>query len=261
MNKNILTIAGYDPSGCAGVIADLKTFMAWRTYGTAVITAITAQNTQRVDSVYPVPMEVIGSQLESVISDIEIHAVKTGMMPNAKTLELVVELLKTFNVSGIVVDPVIRSTTGYEFADSKTIQIYKEKLFPMAEVVTPNMEEASAFAEMKVNDVSTMKEAAEKIFKMGPKNVIVTGGHLEARAIDVHYDGVKHTLFDAPKVQSHHTRGAGCTFASIVAVHVAKKQKVVAAIDPAKKYLARAMTHPFQIGKGQYGPLNHNVAI
>lgn len=226
----------------------------------AVVTAITAQNTQSVDSVYPVPMEVIGSQLESIHNDIEIHAAKIGMMPNAKTLELVAELLRTFKIPGIVVDPVIQSSTGYRFADEKTIEAYKHELLPIAEAITPNIEEASALTGINVHDVNTMKEAAEKLFQMGPKNVIVTGGHL-ARAMDVHFDGHKHTVFDAPKIASPHTRGAGCTFASIIAVHVARKLKVIAAIDPAKKYLARAMVHPFQIGKGTAGPLNHNVAI
>ena len=261
MNRNVLTIAGLDPSGCAGVIADLRTFMAWRVYGMAVVTAITSQNTQMVESVYPVPLETIGAQLEAIANDIEIHAVKIGMMPNAKTLELVVELLRTFNITGIVVDPVLRSSTGYQLADDKMIHLYKEKLFPIAEAVKPNLEEASTFTGIKVHDANTMKEAAEMIYKMGPKNVIITGGHLESRAMDIHYDGTKHTVFDAAKVQSSNTRGLGCTFSSILAVHIAKKQKVITAIDPAKKYLARAMVHPFKIGKGQWGPLNHNVAI
>lgn len=262
MNRNVLTIAGLDPSGAAGVIADLKTLMAWRMYGVAVVTAITAQNTQRVDSVYPVPLEVIGSQLESIVADIEIHAVKIGMMPNATTIELIVELLRTFKLTNIVVDPVLKATTGYQFADEKMLTAYREKLFPIADVVTPNMEEAAVFAGIPVTDINTMKEAADKIQKLGPKNVIVTGGHLEAaRAMDVLNDGIKSSVFDAPRVASTHSRGLGCTFSSIIAVHLAKKMKVQAAIDPAKKYIARAMVHPFKIGSGPNGPLNHNVAI
>jgi hydroxymethylpyrimidine/phosphomethylpyrimidine kinase len=260
MNRNILVMAGLDPSACAGIIVDLKTLMAWRMYGMGVVTAITAQNTQRVDSVYPVPMETIGSQLESIVGDIEIHAVKIGLMPNAKTIELVAELLKTFKLSSIVVDPIFRSTTGYEFADEKMIQAYKERLFPMADVITPNLYEASILSGMDVKDISTMKEASQKIHQLGPKNVIITGGHLEARASDVIYDGVRHSVYDAPKIGSNNTRGLGCTFSTIVAVHLAKKLKPIAAIDPAKKCLARAMVHPFKIGTGN-GPINHNVAI
>jgi hydroxymethylpyrimidine/phosphomethylpyrimidine kinase len=260
MNRNILVIAGLDPSACAGVIVDLKTLMAWRMYGVAVVTALTSQNTQRVDSVYPVPMEVIGSQLESIVGDIEIHAVKIGLMPNAKTIELIAELLRTFKLTNIVVDPIFKSSTGYQFADEKMIQAYKDKLFPLAEVVTPNLNEASLLSGMDVHDVATMKEASTKIHHLGPKNVVITGGHLDNRAQDVHYDGVKHSVFDAPKLSTPHSRGLCCTFSTILALHLAKKSRVGSAIDPAKKYLARAMVHPFKIGTGN-GPINHNVAI
>jgi hydroxymethylpyrimidine/phosphomethylpyrimidine kinase len=260
MNRNVLTISALDPSGGTGILADLKTLMAWRMFGMAVTTAIIAQNTQRVDSAYPVPLEVIGTQLESLVSDIEIHAVKIGIMPNAKTMELVVELIRAFNLSNIVVDPVFRSSTGYQYVDEKMIALYKDKLFPLAECVTPSLEEAGILAGIPVSDVGHMKQAAEIIHKMGPRNVIVTGGHLEGRAMDVLYDGARHTVFDAPKVATAHTRGLGDTFSIIIACHLAKKMKVSAAVDPAKKYIVRAMVHPFKIGNGS-GPLNHNVAI
>lgn len=261
MNRNVLTIAGLDPSGCAGVLADLKTFSAWRVYGLAVITAITAQNTQKVESVYPVPLEVIGAQLEALVNDIEIHAVKIGMFPDSKAADLVVELIHAFQLTNIVVDPVLSSSTGYQFADEKTIAVYKEKLIPLADVVTPNLQEASILTGLEVKDISGMKQAAEKLFQMGAKNVVITGGHLPLRAMDLHYDGSKHTIYDAPKVASTNTRGSGCTFASILAVHLSRKLKLSAAIDAAKKYIARALVHPFKIGKGEHGPLNHNVAI
>lgn len=260
MNRNILTISALDPSGGTGIIADLKTLMAWRMYGMAVTTAIIAQNTQRVESIYPVPMEVIGTQLESIVSDIEIHAVKIGIMTGAKTMELVIELLRAFNLSNLVVDPVLCSSTGYQYADDKMIAIYKEKMFPLAECVTPSIQEAAIFAGVPVGDVAQMKQAAEIIHKMGPRNVVITGGHLEGRAMDVLYDGTRHTVFDAPKAATTHTRGLGDTFSAIIALHLAKKVKVSAAVDPAKKYIVRAMVHPFKIGNGN-GPLNHNVAI
>jgi hydroxymethylpyrimidine/phosphomethylpyrimidine kinase len=260
MIKNVLSIAGFDPSGCAGILADLKTLMAWRGYGIGVVTAITSQNTQKVENVYPVPMEVIGSQLEVLVDDIEIHAVKIGLLPNAKTIELVAELIKSFKLPNIVIDPVLTSTTGYQFADEKMITAYREKLFPLAEAITPNLEEASVFTRQKVSDVTSMKEAVEVLFQMGPKNVVITGGHLENRAMDVLFDGTRATVFDAPKIMNAHVRGLGCTFSSIMALHLAKKVKLHQAIDPAKKYIARAMVHPFKIGRGR-GPLNHNVTI
>jgi hydroxymethylpyrimidine/phosphomethylpyrimidine kinase len=261
MNKNVLTIGGLDPSGCAGILADVKTFIIWRTFGLAVCTTVTAQNTERVELVYPVPLEVIGAQLESIVADIEIHAVKVGLMPNARTVELVAELLRTFRLTNIVVDPVVSASTGYQFADEKTIQAYRDKLFPLAEVVTPNLNEAALFAGKEtIKDITAMKEAAEAIHKCGPGNVIVTGGHLEQRAADVLFDGSRHTIFDAPKIASANNRGLGCTFSSILAIHLARKIKLNQAVDPAKKFIARALVHPFKIGHGN-GPLNHNVAV
>lgn len=256
-----MIVSAIDPSGTDGILADLRTLMAWRMHGTVVVTAITAQNTLTVDNVYPVPMEVIGSQLESIAADLEIHATKVGLLPNAKTVELVVELLKSFHLAtNIIVDPIFRSGTGYNFADDKTIQAYREKLFPIAEVVTVNIDEASVLSGLAVHDAASMKEAAERIFKFGPRQVIVTGGHLEARAMDIHFDGTKHSVFDAPKIASQNNRGVGATFSTILATHLAKKQRAVTGIDPAKKYIARALVHPFKIGKG-HGPINHSVAI
>jgi len=182
------------------------------------------------------------------------------LMPNAKTVELVAELCKSFSLPNIVVDPILRSTTGFQFADEETVAAYRDKLFPLAEVITPNLEEAAVFSGMEVQDVVSMKSAAEKLAQLGPRNVVITGGHLQSRASDVLYDGIKSSVFDAPKVVVANHRGLGCTFSSILALHLARKVKIGSAIDPAKKYLARALVHPFKIGKGR-GPVNHNVAI
>jgi hydroxymethylpyrimidine/phosphomethylpyrimidine kinase len=256
MDKNILTIAGFDPSGCAGVAADLKTFQAWNAYGVAVITSITAQNTQRVSAVYPVALEAIESQFESILSDIEIHAVKIGLLTKSTILELVVSLCQRRKLSNIVVDPVLTSTTGYQFADADVIGSYKERLFPIADVITPNIEEASVFAGIKVKDVVSMKAAVIRLQKYGPKNVVITGGHLEKEAVDVWYDGARHQQFTAPKA-ANNFRGLGCTFSSILAVHLARNLNLSIAIPAAKNYVARAMSHSYKIGKGK-GPLNHN---
>jgi hydroxymethylpyrimidine/phosphomethylpyrimidine kinase len=256
MDKNVLTIAGFDPSGCAGVAADLKTFMAWDVYGVAVITAITAQNTQRVSQVYPVSLEEIQSQFESILSDIEIHAVKIGLLTESTILELLVSLCRKFRLPNVVVDPVLRSTTGFDFANPAVIAGYKEKLFAIADIITPNIEEASAFTGMEVKDLISMKEAAVRLRNYGPKNVVITGGHLQAEAVDVWYDGTRHEIFDAPKIMTSNARGLGCTFSSILAVHLARDLNLSTAIPAAKDYIARAMVHPFKIGKGR-GPLNH----
>jgi hydroxymethylpyrimidine/phosphomethylpyrimidine kinase len=257
MDKTLLTIAGFDPSGCAGIAADLKTFQAWDVYGVAVITTITAQNTQQVSGVYPVTPETIQSQFESIVSDIEIHAVKIGLLTKSTILELVVSLFRRYELSNIVVDPVLTSTTGYEFADVALIESYKEKLFPIADVITPNISEASVFAGMEVNDVISMKEAAVELHNYAPKNVVITGGHLQTEAVDVWYDGARHETFVAPKVMNANFRGLGCTFSSILAIHLARKMDLSTAIPSAKSYMARAMSHPIKIGKGK-GPLTHN---
>ena len=255
MDKNVLTIAGFDPSGCAGVAADLKTFQAWGVYGVAVITSITAQNTQEVSGVYPVRPEIIQAQFESIVSDIEIHAIKIGLLTKSTILELVVSLCQRHQLSNIVVDPVLTSTTGYQFAEAEVIETYKEKLFPVVDVITPNIAEASVFAGIEVKDVASMKEAAMRLHEYGPKNVVITGGHLETEAVDVWYNGGQHELFAAPKV-ANNFRGLGCTFSSILAIHLARKLDLSTAIPSAKDYIAEAMSHPNKIGKGR-GPLKH----
>lgn len=256
MDRNVLTIAGFDPSGCAGVAADLKTFQAWGVYGVAVITTITAQNTQEVSGVYPVNLETIQSQFRSIVCDIEIHSVKIGLLTKSTILELVLTLCQRHQLSNIVVDPILTSTTGYQFADSEVIQSYKEKLFPVADVITPNIAEASVFAGIEVKDVVSMKEAAMRLHEYGPKSVVITGGHLETEAVDVWYDGVRYELFAAPKVASPNSRGLGCAFSSILAVHLARNLNLSTAIPAAKNYIARAMVHSYKVGKGR-GPLNH----
>jgi hydroxymethylpyrimidine/phosphomethylpyrimidine kinase len=256
MDRNVLTIAGFDPSGCAGIAADLKTFQAWGVYGVAVITTITAQNTQQVSGVYPVELETIQSQFESILSDIEIHAIKIGLLTRSTIVELVVSLCQRYKLSNIVVDPILTSTTGYEFVETHVIESYKEKLFPIADVITPNIAEASVFGGMQVKDVPSMKEAAVRLHEYGPKNVLITGGHLETEAVDVWYDGARHETFAALKVANATSRGLGCTFSSILAVHLARNLNLSIAIPAAKDYIARAMAHPYKIGKGR-GPLNH----
>ena len=258
MNKNILLIGGLDPSGCAGVAADLKTCMAWGAYGLPVITTITAQNTREVSGVYSVATETIRSQVEAIVSDIEVHAVKIGLLGDSAILDLVDSLCREHRWTNIVVDPVLRSTSGYDFADSSLARNYTEKLFSCADVITPNIDEASLLSGMEVKDIASMKEAAIRLHEFGAKNVVVTGGHLQRSAVDVLYDGSSYQLFDAPKLTNTNARGLGCTFATILAVHLAQGESISAAITGAKQYIARALVHPFRIGKGR-GPLNHKA--
>lgn len=261
MQKIILCIGSYDQSGCSGLIADIKTLQAYRFYAVTIMTALTAQNTHRVEGIYPVPLEMIGQQFDTIVEDFEISAVKIGLIPYVKAIELVATLVKGFGLNNIVLDPVLKSSTGFEFLKGDLIQVLKEMLIPIADVITPNLHEASLLSGIEVTDANTMKEAAVKIAELGAKNVVIKGGHLEQRAIDCLYDGIKFNFFDAPKLTTGKTRGSGDTFATILAAHLARKDDLFTAIDNAKKFLARAMSHQFIIGSGKEGPLNYNVPI
>ena len=231
--------------------------MAWDAYGLAVVTVVTAQNTQRVTGVFPVSNDVIREQFESIVSDIEVHAVKIGLLADASVLSVVAELLREAKLTNIVVDPVLRSTTGFSFGDQKLLQSYRDTLFPLADIITPNLDEASAWTGLELKDVESMKKAASHLHQMGPANVVITGGHLLGEATDVFYDGLRSHAFVAPRISNSNARGLGCTFASILAVHLARNQSIPLAIESAKSYIAKAMVHPYKIGKGR-GPLDHN---
>lgn len=261
MQKTILCIGSYDPSGCSGLIADIKTLQAYRCYGTTIVTAITSQNTQKVEGLSPVSLEMIGQQFDAIIEDFDISATKIGLIPYPKAIELISSLLAGFKFQNIVVDPIIKSSTGFPFLKDDVIELVKKLLFPIADVITPNIYEASIFSGINITDTNSMREAAIKLKEFGPKNVIITGGHLENRAIDCLFDGTKINFFDAPKLSTNKTRGSGDTFATIIAIHLAKRENIYTAIDNAKKFLSRAMSHQFQIGKGKEGPLNYNVPI
>jgi hydroxymethylpyrimidine/phosphomethylpyrimidine kinase len=261
MNRTILSIGGFDHTCAAGVVADLKTFMAFRCYGVAVITSVAAQNSQGVQAVEPIPMEYVAQQLESITSDMEVHAVKTGMLGNARTVEIVASLLGSYELENIVVDPVMVSSTGTPLLDEEGIEALGDKLLPLASVVTPNLHEASVLSGIEVTDVPSMKEAAQAIFeKHGPRNVVITGGHLEGRAMDVLYDGKRSSVHDAAKIVTKNSRGTGCTFASALAVHLARGISLAEGINKAKLYMVKAMAHPFTLGR-LASPLNHAVPV
>jgi hydroxymethylpyrimidine kinase/phosphomethylpyrimidine kinase len=256
VNRTVLSIAGWDPSAGAGVAADLKTIAAFGNYGVGVITSVTAQNTQGVQAIYDLPMEFIAQQIESLTSDVEVHAVKVGMLGTARTASLVASLIPSLKLQHVVVDPVLRSTSGTLLLEKRGIPVLKEKLLRLASVVTPNLDEASALTGLHVTDVKTMKDAARSLVKAGAKAAVVTGGHLGPRAIDVLYDGHKFSVYDSTKLATTSTHGAGCTFATAVACLLARNVPLPEAVDEAKRYVARAMNHPYRIGKGE-GPLMH----
>ena len=262
MNRTILTISAFDSSAASGIACDLKTFQTFRVYGAAAVTAIMGQNSMGVQALHPVPMEFVGQQIEAVATDIKIHGVKTGILATASNIQIVASLIQAFELRDcFVLDPVLTAATGESMLDDQGVEALRDKLLPLALVATPNRHEAEVLSGVAVKDVPSAKEAAQVIQKMGAKNVIITGGAFEgSRAIDIWYDGQGYHVFDAPRLSTQNTLGIGHTFSAAICALLSKGCLMGEAIDRTKKYIAKAVQHPFQIGKGR-GPLNHTVPM
>ena len=262
MIPTVLTIAGSDSGGGAGIQADLKTFTALGVYGTSAITAATAQNTVGVQGIHEIPAENIVLQIESVLTDIGAQAIKTGMLSNVATIVAVSDTLQRYEGIPLVVDPVMVAKSGDALLASNATTILIDRLIPLATVVTPNMDEAQALTGLAVTDVESMKAAAQEIHAMGADAVVVKGGHLEGAAIDVLYDGDSDSfeLFKAERIDTENTHGTGCTFASAIAAELAKGVAVKQAVATAKCYLHDAICHAMPTGKG-HGAVNHAHAL
>lgn len=253
-----LTIAGSDSGGGAGIQADLKTFQERGVFGMSAITALTAQNTLGVHGVYPQSLEAIEAQIDAVLSDIGADAVKTGMLFSAEIIKLVASKIKQYDVQNVVVDPVMISKGGASLLQEEAVQALIEHLLPLATVITPNLPEVAKIlniAEMKTID--EMKDAAVQLHQLGPKYVVLKGGHLqEGNATDILYDGKEFTLFENERIETKHTHGTGCTFAAAIASELAKGEPIVQAVQTAKNYIQAAIKHALAIGGG-IGPTNH----
>lgn len=254
--KHALTIAGSDSCGGAGIQADLKTFAANGVYGMSVITAVTAQNTTGVFAVQDISAQLISEQAEAVFEDIEVHSVKIGMLSKAETINTVACVLLKYNPPNIVLDPVMISKSGYSLLKPDSMEALTGKLLPLAMIVTPNIPEAEVLSGTKIKDISDMKQAAHIICRMGPKNVLVKGGHLETEPIDVLFDGEKYTFYKSKRIVTQNTHGTGCTLSSAIAANLANGISVPEAIAKSKKYVHSAIKHSLPIGKGA-GPTNH----
>lgn len=254
--KNVLTIAGSDSGGGAGIQADLKTFSALGTYGMSVVTAVTAQNTQGVYQVAEMSKEIIEAQIDAVFSDIPVHAVKIGMVSNAEIISQIADSLKKWGAKNIVVDPVMVAKSGDRLLKKEAVEALKSELFPLAMVVTPNLPEAGVLTGDKVSSEEEMVAAAKKIFSMGPKSVLVKGGHLAGEASDLLFDGETFITFTAARINKRNTHGTGCTLSSAIAAHLALGFDLKTAVDRSKRYLSGAIEHGFSLGKG-VGPVHH----
>lgn len=255
-----LSIAGSDSSAGAGIQADLKTFSALKVYGATVITAITAQNTLGVQGIQPIEPALILRQMESVFSDLAIGAVKIGMVGNEDAIDAVVEGLERFCKVPVVLDPVMVATSGDRLLELGAEAALKMRLMPMADLVTPNLEEAALLlSERPAADEGHLREQAERLHKAGAKAVLMKGGHaLGAEAIDILYDGEAMHRLSAPWVETPNTHGTGCTLSSAIAAFLAKGKALPDAVRSAKDYLTSALAEAgsLSIGHGA-GPVHH----
>ncbi|MBU3947043.1 MAG: bifunctional hydroxymethylpyrimidine kinase/phosphomethylpyrimidine kinase [Proteobacteria bacterium] len=255
--KTALTIAGSDPSGGAGIQADLKTFAANGVYGTSVITAVTVQNTLKVYNVQEIKSDIVYDQIIYLFDDIHIDAVKIGMVSSIELIETIAKALKKVNSPAIVLDPVMISKSGYSLLNNDAREALVNNLFPLAEVVTPNIYEAEALAGSKISTVEDMKLAAAIILKSGAKKVVIKGGHLENKqSIDILFDGTTFKELTSTRIETKNTHGTGCTFSSAIAANLAKGMDFTKAVSNAKIYITEAIEHSLNIGHG-HGPVDH----
>lgn len=260
--KKILTIAGSDSGGGAGIQADLKTMAALGEYGASVITSITAQNTLGVQGAYPLEPSWVEAQLDSVCSDIAFDAAKTGMLANAAIIKSVSAKIRQYALPKVVVDPVMVATSGDVLLENQALEALVTELLPLAYLVTPNMSEASVLSGQPVRNLAEMQAAAVSIHRLGCQYVLVKGGHLPGEAVDVLYDGEQFWSYTAPKVETNNTHGTGCTLSAALAVFLGRGLEARDAVQEAKAYLTKALKagKRMEVGHG-HGPVCHHFAL
>ena len=259
--KKVLTIAGSDSGGGAGIQADLKTFSALGVFGMSAVTALTAQNTVGVQGIYEIDPAFIGKQIDSVMIDIGADAWKTGMLSNAEIIKIVANRARKYNVEFLVIDPVMIAKGGDYLLKPEAKNALISELIPLGYVITPNHHEAQAITNITINNLIDARTAAKKIHDLGARNVVIKGGHLPDKeyAIDLLFNGKKFIEFYTPRIETKNLHGTGCTFASAIAAELAKGNKIKNAVHIAKAYLTTAILKAakMSIGKG-YGPTNHS---
>ena len=262
-----LTIAGHDPSGGAGIVADIKTFTAFGCFATAAITSLTFQNTTGVFGAAHQTAETVRGQVEPVIQDFPVAAVKTGMLPTGEIIEETARLVRDNNLPNFVVDPVVRSTSGFDLINDGALRILIEKLFPLAVVVTPNIAEAERITNLKIETEKDRRAAAEKIRELGARAVLIKGGHFanaelekQRTASDLLLDESGFSVFEAEWIETTATHGTGCTLASALAANLALGKDLKTAISIAKKFVTEAIRTAPRLGHGN-SPVNHGFTV
>jgi hydroxymethylpyrimidine/phosphomethylpyrimidine kinase len=254
-----LTIAGSDSGGGAGIQADLKTFSAFGVYGMSVLTAITAQNTVGVQGVEALTPAFITAQFESVVSDIGVDALKTGMLGSADVVTAVATMIANAGLTNLVVDPVMVAKSGDHLLAADAVDALRIRLLPLALVITPNVPEAETLVGGRIRTPEEMREAARRLHALGPRWVVVKGGHMGGETVtDLLFDGRSFQSLDTPRIDTPHTHGTGCTFSAAMAACLAKGQSVPDAFASAKRYTHAAIAAAPGLGHG-HGPLNHLV--
>ncbi len=252
-----LTIAGSDSGGGAGIQADLKTFTMLDVYGMSAVTAITAQNTLGVHGIYDIPVEGIAKQIDAVVEDIGVDALKTGMLSQPEVIECVAAKMKQHQLKHLVVDPVMVAKGGAQLLADSAKQAIRQELLPFAALVTPNIPEAEVLTDRTITTLDQMKAAAQHIVEMyGAQAAIVKGGHLTGEPVDVLFDGHAFTLFDGQRFNTRHTHGTGCTFSAAITAQLAKGDSLTQAVSIAKEFITLAIRDELGIGSG-HGPTNH----
>ena len=258
--KRILTIAASDSGGGAGIQADLKAITLMGGFGMSAVTALTAQNTQGITKIQKVPVSFIASQIDAVFSDIGVDAVKTGVLVDSRVVEMVARKLRSLQGVRVVVDPVMVATSKVPLLSEDAYPSLKKALIPLAFLVTPNLYEASMLTGKRVEKSVQMKEAARILHQMGAQNVLVTGGHLKGKPIDILYDGRDFYEFEAERTTTSNTHGTGCTFSAAVATELGKGVPLIEAVKHAKEFVTTAIRFSLNLGHG-CGPLNPYAAF
>ena len=259
----VLTIAGFDPSSGAGITADIKTIAAHECYGVSCITALTVQSTQGVRRVKGVDPKIIAETLQELVSDLAVEAVHIGMLGNEQVVAVVADFLGDSPDHGrlphVVLDPILKSSSGTDLLDAAGTRLLLERLVPLVEVITPNLDEASVLTGMAVTNLDQMREAAARLHSLGAANVVVTGGHLE-KAIDLlsftTARGIEEEVFKADRQRSNSTHGTGCAFSTALACHLAQGRGLPEAVLLSKVYVSAAIANAYPLGHG-VGPLHH----
>ncbi len=255
----VLTIAGFDPSSGAGITADIKTIAAHECFGVACITALTVQSTQGVRRIQGGDPKLVAETLEELVSDLTIEAVHIGMLGNASVAKVVADFLTRNRLPHVVLDPIVQSSSGTDLLDPAGARLMLERLVPLAEVITPNLDEAAVLTGIDVTNLDQMREAAARLHSLGAANVVVTGGHLE-KAIDLlsfaTARGTEQEVFKAERQRSNSTHGTGCAFSTAMACHLALGRGLPEAVLLSKVYVSAAISNAHPVGRG-VGPLHH----